>query len=426
MKQISLNSRISGVPNSSISNASHNRPCSDYINQEIQRLEHLHTSIGRALIQTPVFQGTDLVLYCGVPVQYLLPENVPPLDEFLDFVVCRGQEALLSVKLTKPDPHLSMPLMDKLQEADIPSDFLCVFQANSFHDDPVWFAQSVLAPTIGQRLQVILSGVKNPFIPIPAKLLKCLNEPSIMALELLHIDARKAWLPTEYGRSLGILQAFRLDKNNHVHSLLCCAQENLDDLRQTAAWREQGFSPQVTGQTSLSQRIDLINKGMTTQPAAMMDLVRQLSEMPLKDYLRDNPDGLSCFQRTFPDAYDFKQAAACIDRQNSNDLLMVLAKPLIKRRDIPLAKKSLRSVMLYASIMTNSRYLTWYAEKLSHIFDSSGIARNWTYQDWLDWILHKKQTSQSQEDIDYFRSVISGLIIKPFALISQQTNSTRA
>lgn len=418
MKTCSLSSRLTGL---TAEKSAPDAPAPyDFLGSGLanSEMQDLHFSIGQALMQTPLFQNNGLTLYCAAPVSCLLPESAVSPDEYLDFVVCRGQDVLLAIDFLDMDEPPSSQLIKALREAKIPPDFLHFFQGAGFEYAPAEFVEYAVIPSISQHLHLKVP-IKNPFLPIPSKLLRKLSAPSVLALE----RGKKSWRPTDFGRSLGILQGFRLDKDRRIHPFLCCTEGCLGELQRTAGWREQALPSPRAGPLSLSQRTALMDQGMTDQPDALMDLVRQFGDTPLTDYLRDDPEGLSAFQRQFPDAHNYRQAAACLDRANVNSrLLAILARPLAGQAGIPLADKPLRRVLFAASLLANSRCLTWYGDMLLRTHDRLGVSRNWSYRSWVRWLVN--QAEKDQFNTNYFEAVLACLIVKPFSLIRRQDKQT--
>lgn len=387
------------------------------MNRQVESLEFPHICMGAALMRTPLFQGNELRLFCGVPVRYLLPEGAPSWNEFFDFVVCQGQDAVMTVKLANMDQQVFNQLLERFRSA-FPPEFVQLFQGASLYED--WVANDVIAPTIAQTFQPDGFRVKSVLLPVPSKLLKKLAEPSMQALTKETVGGRKYWVPTEYGRSLGLLLGFRTDQYNRVRSMICCAQDAIDGLRETVSWGEPDGPPPVPRPGPLAQRIDLAKKGISTQTNVMMDLVRQLAEMPLENYFRDDPNGLAEFQRVFPDARTYQEAANSLENSEDNsELLEIFAGPLINRTDIPLADKRVRGVLLGASLLARSRYLIWNGELLFHDHDRHGIAGNWSYRKWLQWAI--QTIHGSPRNVNDLYRVIYCLIVQPFFLVYQQT-----
>lgn len=395
----------------------------------------MYDRVGFSLMSAPLFQNRCLTLYCGVPVKYLLPDGHPPIQEALDFVVCRGQEALAAVILSETalTPQRITEMSDTFQKAGFPPGFLKFVQKDSsaeelfcdHGDHPDWLAQFVIAPSLGLLDNEI--PIKSSLCPIPAKLLKALSAPSVKALAKEAQGPQKSWFPTEYGRSLGILQGFRIDKNRCIHPLLCCAKENLGLLQQTVSWGEIRPPEPPKMPLSFSQRIDLINRGIPSDITAMMNQIQRFGEMPLEEYFRNDPKGLKEIRQAFPGARNYQQAAKSLEKLRCQDsyLARILAGPLVRRPDIPFAQQPLRSVLLAASFLTKSRYLVWEGEIIFHDHDFDGVARRWTYRKWMQWIFHHLDRLDSQEDADpndvcFFGEFICRLAVWPFSMIQNQ------
>lgn len=414
MNTVSFSSRLHSL--NARPAASNEKQDQGAVNHQIEMMEYPHISIGAALMRTPMFQGNQLSLFCGVPVRYLLPEGAPPLDEFFDFVICQGKDAIKAVKLAGIDQQAFHQLLEKFRAA-FPTEFVQFFQSKSFYGS--WVAKGVIEPTIARELRPDGFRVKNTLLPVPNKLLKKLANPSVQALTKTAVEGRQYWIPTEYGRSLGLLMGFRTDQKNRVRPLICCAQDAIDGLRETAFWGEPDGPPQISPPSSLAQRIDWAKRGMSAQTSAMMDLVRQLAEMPLEDYLRDDQKGLAEFQQAFPNVHTYQEAANGLENSgNDSHLLEIFAGPLMKRTDIPLADKRVRSVLMSASLLAKSRYLIWSGELLFHSYDRSNIAGNWSYRKWLQWALYT--IHESQGSVDDLYHLIYRLIVQPFSLVYQQ------
>lgn len=391
------------------------------MNQQMECLEHPHIEMGTALMRTPLFQENQLSLYCGVPVRYLLPEGAQPWDEFFDFVVCQGEDAVMTVKLADMDEQVFNQLLEKFW-AVFPERFVQLFQGRTFGDGD-WVAKNVIAPTIARERRPDGFRVKNPILPVPNKLLKKLAGPSVQALTKETVRGRQYWLPTEYGQSLGLLVGFRTDQNGRVRSMICCGQDAIDGLKEVAFWGEPDSSPPISPPSSLAQRIDWAERGMSAQTDAMMDLIRQQAEMPLEDYLRDDREGLAEFQWAFPNAHTYQEAANSLANYGGDDrcFLDILAGPLIKRTDVPLADKPVRSVLMGASILAKSKYLIWSGEMLFRNHDPKHVAGNWSYRKWLRWADQTIRKSQGDE-IDLY-GLIYRLVAEPFSLVYQQTTN---
>ena len=403
--------------------------------REIRDNEQLYAATGAALMRTPLFQSGELSLYCGVPVKYLLPEGAPSWNEYLDFVICRGQEAVMGLYLMKPE-YSSEETLLQFQEAGIPPEFVETFQSASF-DDPQWFAASVAAPTISQSLRADGPRMESTLRPIPAKLLKKLSVPAMRVLTVRKVGGQKFWFPTEFGRSLGILQGFRTDRNHCVRPVLCCGEGDLEQLERTVSWADRSGSFQPSEQYALSQRVGMAGRGMTTCPSAMMDLVRRFGEMPLTEYFRNDPAGLTALKSRFPevDSLPFQQAAlriACTSQREAaepgSSPLEILAGPLAKRKDLPLASKPVRGVLFAASLLANSRYLTWAGEVLFHDHDCFHVAENWSYRKWLQWVMmrireEKGKSPMNTDLLHDFYGILRLLIIAPFVLMEQRTST---
>lgn len=395
----------------------------------LQERTGLYSKIGSCMARAPLFQKGHLTLYCGVPVKYLLPDDCQPVHESLDFVICRGQEALMALKLveTKPEPPSAARLPAMLQKAGFPPGFMQFFRSSAFFEsDAEWIFQAVIAPSLD--LPENVTPVKIPLRPIPFKLLKALSAPSVRALFAETRNRKKAWYPTEYGRSIGIMQGFRTDKNGGVHALLCCAEQSLGLLQQTVSWGENGPPEPPKEPLSFSQRADLINRGLPSFGITpIMNLVQHFGEMPLEEYFRDDPKGLDLFRQTFPKAGNYQQAAACLENFHYLDFVLLrrLAGPLVRREDIPFAKKPLRSVLLAASFLAKSRYLIWDGEIVFRDNDIMGIAGNWSYRKWLQWAFQyldklDKQEDADPNDVQFFNEFICRLAIQPFSMIHHQ------
>jgi len=398
-----------------------------FLNREIQGTEELYSYLGHALGSCTLFQDDSITLYCGVPVKYLLPENAPPWDEYLDFVICQGQDIITAVKAARAEPY--QPSQEQLYQAfhasALPSELNWSILDASFLNDPACMVLP-MESLISRARQASGPHVKTTLRPIPSKLLQKLNSPRIQALTVKVTGGRKAWFPTEYGRSLGILQGFRTDKNNRVRSLLCCAEENLDALQQAVSWGEQTVPPlarETPKKSSFSQRVRLVSQGLpdnAAASAALEAMARDFAETPLSEYLQDNPEGLSELQRNFPQVYTFQQAASCISQNDNGLFLNILADPIIRGADIPLADMPIRNVLWAVSILAKSKYLTWAGEMLLHDCDSSGKARNHSYRQWLQWMF--SEFAKGGENTEFFHTLITRFLIEPFSLINLQSN----
>lgn len=415
MNTVSFSSRLHSLNERPA--ASNEKQDQEAINHQMEMMEYPHISIGAALMRTPLFQGTQLSLFCGVPARYLLPEGAPPLDEFFDFVICQGKDAVKAVKLAGMDRQAFHQLLEKFRAA-FPTEFVQFFQSKSFYGS--WVAKGVIEPTIARELRPDGFRVKNTLLPVPNKLLKKLANPSVQALTKTTVEGRQYWIPTEYGRSIGLLLGFRTDQCNRVRPMICCAQDAIDGLRETASWGEPDGPPLISPPSSLAQRIDWAKRGMSAQTGAMMDVVRQLAEMPLENYFRDDQKGLAEFRQAFPNAHTYQEAANGLENSGDDShLLEIFAGPLMKRTDIPLADKRVRSVLMSASLLAKSRYLIWSGELLFHDYDRKHIAGNWSYRKWLQWAVYT--IHESQGSVDDLYHLIYRLVVQPFSLVYQQT-----
>lgn len=441
LEPVSLSDRLSAASSTTVSSHHHNYWDSVYLNREIQGTEDLYSHIGHTLGNHPLFRDNSLTLFCGVPFTLLLPDNPPLMDEYLDFVICQGQDIITVIKAERPEldqpaqnqlhPLFCEPSQDQLHrlfcESALPSELnWSIFDSLVFTYPNQ--AVSPIVSLINQALHTPGPHIKTSLRPIPAKLLQELSAPHIQALTKKEAGRTKGWYPTEYGRSLGILQGFQTDKNGRVRSLLCCAEKNLDTLRQAISWGEQTLLPQTQEtqrKTSLAQRISLVDQGLpdnNTAAATLEDQVLKFAQTPLTDYLQGNPEGLSELQRIFPDAHTYQQAASCISQNGNKQHLGILANPIIYGENIPFADKPIRSVLWAASNLAKSQYLTWVGKMLLHDCDSSGKARNWSYRQWLQWV--NGELAKGGENTDFFRTLFNRLVAEPFSLINLQTQYT--
>lgn len=396
------------------------------MNRQIMDRQTLHICIGKALMKTPLFQSEGLTVYCGVPVRYLLPEDAPVWNEFVDFVLCQGEEAVMALKLTDMDLQVLGQLQQGFQER-FPPGFTQLFQSSNFHGGWDWFANDVVVPTIAPALQA--NRMKNQLLPVSAKLLRKLTDPCrrVLVKGFNLYDNSQQWVPTEYGGSLGLLPGFRADKNGRVRQLICCARDNIDGLREVITWGEPDSPPPVKEPGTLSRRIDMAKRGVTAHIDGMTDMVRQLAEMPLQDYFRNDPEGLKEIQKVSPMSHTYQEAASDLASlfgitgapQDYAYLLEILAAPLTDRTDIPMADKPVRSVLLGASLLAKSRYLTWSGEILLHDHDRSGGLENKPYREWIRKTLYCIR-NKDQSSLGGFYNVLYLLTVQPFSLICQQ------
>ena len=429
MKTLSFSSRLTELEHkpSSSSLSSPNVPLDD-MNAlfDIHDKKDMYASMGFALSTLPAFNNDFLKLYCGVPAKYLLPEVDPPCNEYLDFVICRGETAVMAMKLMKLNAEEfhqeEARLLAAFLAAGLPSEFVQFFYYDDSRQDPVWYAQNIIAFNMDQCFQSDGPRVETTLCPIPSDLLKQLSAPSMQVLSKEKAGNRKYWFPTEYGRSLGILQGFRTDKNNKVHPLLCCTKEVIDDLRKTVSWGEWEIID--TGEkVSFAQRIDTVNQGMTCNVPAIMDMVQRFGETPLTDYFKDHEDGLEEITCRVPGEYDnYQQLAACLAPFQNEAPLDILIHPLIAKNKFPFADKPLRSVFDAASCLAKNRCLIWSADKIFYDYAPRGPARKWSYKKWLAWaVTELKKCQGDQKKTAELYDLIYRIAVEPFSLIQQQS-----
>ena len=428
MKTVSFSKRVKNLNQKSVSSK---RPDAVSLNCEIQDREKLCASIGYALVQSPPFQHGSLRLYCGVPARHLLPQNAPPLYDYLDFVICRGQDAVLAVKVGEAGPP-SCELRKAFSNP--PTQKFLFYVENGKRGS--YNTQKIVDKITRRLLEADSAGVRVSFCPIPSKLLKSLADPSncVLKAHTMPKESMRLWFPTKYGRSLGILQGFRTDENNRVRPFLGCARECLDGLQETASWGEPGIPELPQEPLDFAQRVNLASRGMILHPEPVMDLLRQLGDMPLTEYFCNHPEELRAFQNTLPDAHTYWQAAACLTEFRTAHgtpmtfLLRAFVRPFLERADIPLADKPLRSVLFAASILAKCRYITWHGEMLFHDHDKSHIAETWTCRQWLVWVDRELEKSQEDpgKDLTELYAIIDFIIAFPFFEIHRQLNSNCA
>jgi len=430
IEPVSFSDRLASMDRESASSSSRIVRDPVFLNREIRGTEDLYSYVGHALVSQPMFQHGPLTLYCGVPVKHLLAENSPSLDEYLDFVVCRGQDVITAVRAARRGP--GQPSQEQLRQtfraASLPSGLNWSIFDSRFLNNPDQ-AVSTLVSHINRALQTTSPQVKTTLRPIPSKLLQKLSSPHVQALTKKEAGSAKSWFPTEYGRSLGILQAFRAGKNGHVRSLLCCAEESLDTLWQTVSWGDHPIYPHAQGsqeKSSLSQRINLIEQGLPDNPAAaaaMEELVRNFAQTPITDLLQDDPERLAEFLSNFSGELTYQQAAAIVSQSKDEELRGILTN-LIQRSDNSLADKPILSVIQAAGSLAKSRYLIWSGEMLLHDCDPSGKARKHSYRQWLQWAL--RAGGKDEKYTDSYYSILYRLVIEPFSLINLQANCSHA
>ena len=430
MKTVSFSSRLTELEHkpacSSLS--SPNAPLNDMDTlYDIHDRKDLYASMGSALSMLPAFHNDSLKLYCGVPIKSLLPEIELSHNEYLDFVICRGENAVMAVKLMRLAPEHFKQEEARLQAsflaAGLPPDFVQFFYYDDSRQDPVWYAQNIIAFNMGQCFQSDGPCVKTSLCPIPLDLLKQLSTPSLRVLAKEKVGNRKYWFPTEYSRSLGILQGFRTDKDGKVHPLLCCTKEAIDDLRQTVSWGEQDII-NAGEKSSFVQRIDTIDQGMTRNLPVLMDMIQHFSETPLTEYFKDHPDSLGEIMSGFPGEYDnYQQLATCLAPFPDEAPLGALILPLVVKNNFPFADKPLRSVFYAASMLAHSRYLVWSADKILYDYAPCGPAekRKWTYKQWLAWaVTELRKCQEDQKRTSDLYDLIYFIAVEPFSLIQQK------
>lgn len=427
MQTISFSYRLAELENTPVSSSmnSPDTPLDDMdILCDIHDKKDLYASMGFALSSLPAFHNDSLKLYCGVPAKYLLPGTDSSCNEFLDFVICRGKNAVMAMKLMELDPeHFhqeSSRILASLLAAGFPSG-LVEFSYYDSRQDPAWYAQNIIAFNISQCFQSDGPYVKTSLCPIPSDLLKQLSASSLRVLVKEKVGNKKYWFPTEYGRSLGILQGFRTDKNGKVHPLLCCTKEAIDDLRQTVSWGETREFNDTGEKVSFTQRIDAVNQGMTRNLSTLMDMIQRFGETPLTEYFKDHPDDLNEITCRVPGEYNnYQQLAARLAPFQNEGPLDVLIHPLITESKFPFADKPLRSVFYAASYLARNRYLTWSADKIFYVYAPHVPAKKWTYKQWLTWtVAIIKKYQGDQEKVSELYDLIYRIAVEPFSLIQQ-------
>jgi len=219
---------------------------------DIEKAEHFYSGLKELLLKAPEFRRGALTLCCAVPVKHFLPENALDLVEYLDLVFLRGKDVIMAVKVARPD--LGLPSSEQLMQ-DFRNTLLLsalplfILDSKDFMDlnDPepvinlVMLAGQVES-LLTQQLYSNRPCVKAPFQQIPAELFSALTLPR---LKVLSLDDEQSWFPTEFGRRLGIMQAFQTDKNNLLQSLLYCAEEDLNALQEVVSCGEKPTSIQT-------------------------------------------------------------------------------------------------------------------------------------------------------------------------------------
>jgi len=400
---------------------------------DIEEAEHFYSALSNILLKAPVFRNSALTLCCAVPVKHFLPEGSPELAEYLDLVILRGQDVVMAVKVARPDlglPSSELLLQDFKKTLLLSALPLFILNSTDFIDpggpepdvDLVIMAGQIESLLI-QQLHSKRPCVRAPLLEIPDELLSSLIFPRFGVLDL---DDEWGWFPTEFGRNLGILQGFRLNKDDCPDSLFCCAEENLDALREVLSWGERP----ILSQTQKPQENILLFRHICpakqgypdndTAAAALLDMTQNFARTPLTEYLRDEPEKLKSFQGYF-NAATFQEAVRCFEHCDKNELMAVfdwfldvLVKPLLQRTDIPLADKPLRSVIWAASMLSRSKYLVWQGEVFLHDHDIFHHGENWSYRKWLQWLIEARDET---DDIKSINLDIKFLVIELFSLV---------
>lgn len=219
---------------------------------DIEKAEHFYSGLKELLLKTPAFRRGALTLCCAVPVKHFLAENASDLVEYLDLVFLRGQDVIMAVKVARPDLGLpsSEQLLQDFRKTLLFSTFpLFILDSKDFMDldDPEPVINLVMLAgqiesLLTQQLHSNRPRVKVPLQQIPAELFSSLTLPR---LKVLSLDDEQIWFPTEFGRRLGIMQAFQTDKDNLLQSLLYCAEEDLIALQEVVSCGEKPNSIQT-------------------------------------------------------------------------------------------------------------------------------------------------------------------------------------
>lgn len=429
MNTISLSSKLRMLKMKHAASVPADKQDREPMSHRIMDLNDQHIRIVEALAKTPLVREEKLNLFFGVPVHYLLPEGTASWNEFFDLVVCKDQDAAAAIKLINMknlDPQALYQLQQRFEGA-FPPGFAQVMLVGmgSYFDE--WCIEEGIKPLIDQALDMNIR-IKNAILPVPSNLLKKLADPSAKALikkKSLYGGKGNGWVPTEYGYSLGLVPGVRIDQNNHIRRLIYCAKDAASGLQEAASWGT-GKCPPVPEPSSLSQRIELAERGMTTHTGVMKDLVRQLAEMPLCDYFLGDPNGFRELQEAFPDAHTYQEAADCLEKSHAGHLVRIFAGPLIRRTDIPIVHKPLRSFFMGASLLAKSHYLIWSGEKLIGQAKNNSAGK-WSYQQWIQWMddcIRKEEAASNNgvpSETKKYYDIIYYLTVEPFSMAYQET-----
>jgi len=400
---------------------------------DIEETEHFYSDLGKILLKAPTFHSGALKLCCAVPVKHFLPENAPGLVEYLDLVILREQDVVMAAKVARPDiglPSFDQLLRDFKKALLLPALPLFILDSKDFIDlngsepviDLVMLAGQIETLLI-QQFPSSRPCIKMPLQQIPAELFSSLM---LSRFRVLSSGDKQNWSPTEFGRSLGILQAFQTDKDNHPRSLLCCAEENLSALQEVVSWGEKLIFPQAQEpqkKIPLFRRICQARQEIpdNNAAAALLDMTQNFARTPLSEYLQDEPERLKSFQARFK-AATFQEAARCFEQYDElmkgfDWFLDILVRPLLQKSDIPLADKPLRSVIWASSILAKSKYLAWRGESLLHDHDIFHCMKNWSYREWLQWLIEARDETDNIPVINSINSEIRFLIAELFSLV---------
>lgn len=285
----------------------------------------------QALVASSLFREHRLHLLCGIWSTALSPRKKPGGSDLpaqlLDYLVCRGEQVLLCIHLTDREPWHgdftpvpSLPLaectVEQLSDGDVEEVLSCLEQILQAGGEPAW---------------------------------DCLMRecPEELTDALLKEHLLDQWpegiVPSDYGMCCGLVRILWPDGQGTV-----CTEEDLRDLPEVLL---AGQSPTVPpgDRTAFQDLLRLHRSGLSRNEEHSAQLVRDVLNQPIRDYLVDYPQQRDHILSFFPgQEATYGDAAALIEsmlRSDCDDLagdgisfMEMLAAPLLEDLSLNTAK----------------------------------------------------------------------------------------
>lgn len=314
--------------------------------------------VAEHLVQTQVFRGYLLSLYCGALALDMTFKGDSPAPSFdknwrCDYLFCLGNTALLSVNLTPEEQD------SEAQPAALPG----LLMLNFPRKDPDAEMVENISSTVEQALAKILDeGLYSDWsfsgLPVSRQHLCGLAGAGLLErTDSGYHGSGPFWRPTQYGLDCGLNSGYAAvyvggydGEDGTIRRFPYYSGRVSPVIVDILKWSiEADAGMQWKKIISFDQRLARLKQGLPSDCAYSARVVRQMADMPLDSYLREFPEDLTELRETLPmlkDDATYQDAAVLIYRLSLprhkwpkelrtmpieySDLMGILAKPLLK------------------------------------------------------------------------------------------------